>query len=222
MQADLADIVRVVDLVGVGVNGLLGGEIARRERLDPVGFAVLAILSGLGGGMIRDTLLQGGPPVALTDTWYLIVAIGAAAVAYVFPFEGKVWNRIYPSLDGLALGTWAAVGTQKTLSLGLGWLPALMLGTITAVGGGMVRDVVLARRPAFLGGNTLYATCAIIASGVAIALNGLVTAEVGVLAATAVGAPMVLIAKARGWTLPGESARVGVRAIRRRYPRQSS
>lgn len=74
MQADLTDIVRVVDLVGVGVHGLLGGEITRHERLDPVGFAVLAILSGLGGGMIRDTLLQGGPPVALTDTWYLIVA----------------------------------------------------------------------------------------------------------------------------------------------------
>ncbi|WP_431842315.1 TRIC cation channel family protein [Calidifontibacter indicus] len=89
-------------------------------------------------------------------------------------------------------------------------------------GGGMVRDVVLARRPAFLAGNTLYDTCAITASGVAIALNGLMTAQVGVLAATAVGAPMVLIAKARGWTLPGDSARVGVRAIKRRYPRQSS
>ena len=221
MTTDLGDIVRTVDLIGVAVNGLLGAEIARRERLDPVGFAVLAILSGLGGGMIRDTLLQQGTPVALTDSWYLVVAIAAAAVGYTLQFEGRLWNRVYPALDGLALGTWAAVGTQKSLSAGLGWLPSLLLGTITAVGGGMVRDVVLARRPAFLGGNTLYATCAIIASGVAIMLNGLVTAEVGVLAATAVGAPMVLIAKARGWTLPGESARVGVQAIKRRYPRQS-
>lgn len=222
MAADLADIVRVVDLVGVAVNGLLGGEIARRERLDPIGFAVLGILSALGGGLLRDTLLQQGTPVALTDSYYLYVAIAAAAVAFTLPFEGRVWNATYPSLDGLALGTWAAVGTQKALSHGLGWLPALLLGTITAVGGGMIRDVVLARRPAFLGGNTLYATCAIIASLVAIMLNGLVTAEVAVLAAAAVGAPLVVIAKARGWRLPGESAREGVRAIRRRYPARRS
>lgn len=86
----------------------------------------------------------------------------------------------------------------------------------------MIRDIVLARRPAFLGGNTLYATCAIIACGVAILLNGLVTAEVAVLVSAAIGAPLVVIAKARGWKLPGESAREGVRAIRRRYPRTPS
>lgn len=222
MSADLGDIIRIVDLVGVAVNGLLGGEIARRERLDPIGFAVLGILSALGGGMLRDTLLQRGTPVALTDPWYLVVALVAALVAFVVPFEGRAWNAIYPSLDGLALGTWAAVGTQKALSFGLGWLPALLLGTITAVGGGMIRDIVLARRPAFLGGNTLYATCAIIACGVAILLNGLVTAEVAVLVSAAIGAPLVVIAKARGWKLPGESAREGVRAIRRRYPRMPS
>lgn len=222
MSADLGDIIRVVDLVGVAVNGLLGGEIARRERLDPIGFAVLGILSALGGGMLRDTLLQRGTPVALTDPWYLVAALVAALVAFVVPFEGRTWNAIYPSLDGLALGTWAAVGTQKALSFGLGWLPALLLGTITAVGGGMIRDIVLARRPAFLGGNTLYATCAIIACGVAILLNGLVTAEVAVLVSAAIGAPLVVVAKARGWKLPGESAREGVRAIRRRYPRTPS
>ena len=222
MSADLGDIIRVVDLVGVAVNGLLGGEIARRERLDPIGFAVLGILSALGGGMLRGTLLQRGTPVALTDPWYLVVALVAALVAFVVPFEGRTWNAIYPSLDGLALGTWAAVGTQKALSFGLGWLPALLLGTITAVGGGMIRDIVLARRPAFLGGNTLYATCAIIACGVAILLNGLVTAEVAVLVSAAIGAPLVVVAKARGWKLPGESAREGVRAIRRRYPRTPS
>ncbi|GAB3579385.1 trimeric intracellular cation channel family protein [Calidifontibacter terrae] len=216
----LADIVRAVDLIGVAANGLLGGEIARRERLDPVGFTVLAIISALGGGLLRDTLLQRGTPVALTDSAYLMTAVGAAVVAYLITFEGRLWNRIYPALDGLALGTWAAVGTQKSLSYGLGWLPSLLLGVITAVGGGMVRDIILSRRPAFLGGNTLYATCAIISSGVAILLNGFVTPEIGILAATAIGAPMVIIAKHRGWTLPGESARQGVRAIRRRYPRQ--
>ena len=79
--------------------------------------------------------------------------------------RGRVWNRVWPVVDALALGCWAATGAQKTLAVGLGWLPAVLLGTITAVGGGAVRDVVLRQLPAILGGNTLYATCAALASG---------------------------------------------------------
>lgn len=216
MGTDLADVVRFVDLFGVVVNGLLGAEIARRERLDPVGFAVMAILSALGGGLIRDTLLQNGPPVALTDPAYLICALGTAAVAWLIQFEGALWNRVYPTLDGLALGTWAAAGTQKSLAAGLGVLPAILLGVITAIGGGMVRDVVLNHRPAVLGGNTLYATCAIFCAGLAAALTGLTSPEIATLIAAAVGAPMVALAKARGWRLPDESAREAFRALRRR------
>jgi uncharacterized membrane protein YeiH len=63
----VGEFLRVIDLAGVFANALLGGIVAREQRMDPVGFVVLAILSGLGGGIIRDTLLQHGPPVALTD-----------------------------------------------------------------------------------------------------------------------------------------------------------
>ena len=98
-----------------------------------------------------------------------------------------MWARLLPVVDALALGCWAATGAQKTLAYGLGWLPAVLLGTITAVGGGFVRDVVLRRIPAVLGGNTLYATCALAASGVMVVLFRAGHPTAGPVAATAWG-----------------------------------
>jgi len=198
----VAETIRAIDLIGVFANAVLGGVMARKERLDPVGFAVLAILSGLGGGLIRDTLLQRGTPVALVDISYVLTALAGAALAFVLHVEGRAWDRVFPFVDALAIGCWAAVGAQKALSFGLGWLPAVLLGTITAVGGGMVRDVVLRRIPAIFGGNTLYATSALVASGVMVLLYRLSHPTVGLVVATLTGAGLTLLARWRGWQLP--------------------
>ena len=198
----LSELFRGIDLMGVFANAMLGGVMARAQRLDPVGFATLAILSGLGGGLIRDTLLQHGTPVALTDYAYVLTALAGAAVAFVVGVEGRTWDRAFPVMDALAVGCWASAGSQKTLAVGLGWLPAVLLGTITAVGGGMVRDVVLRRIPAIFGGNTLYATCALIASGVMVGLYDAGLTSVGLVLSTVVGAVLVLLARWRGWHLP--------------------
>jgi uncharacterized membrane protein YeiH len=198
----IAETFRVIDLIGVFANAVLGGVMARAERLDPVGFGVLAILSGLGGGLIRDTLLQKGTPVALVDPSYILTALAGAALAFVLHVEGRVWDRVFPFVDALALGCWAAVGAQKTLGFGLGWLPAVLLGTITAVGGGMVRDVVLRRIPLIFGGTTLYATCALVASGVMVLLYRLGHPTIGLVAATLTGAGLTLLARWRNWQLP--------------------
>ena len=108
-------------------------------------------------------------------------------------------------VDAIALGTWGAVGAQKALSAGLGWLPAILLGTVTAVGGGMIRDVLVQRTPIVFGGNTLYATCASAAAAVAVALDG-ITAQnwqgATTMLAAAVGATFCLVAYRRGWRLP--------------------
>jgi uncharacterized membrane protein YeiH len=202
----VSDVFRVIDLTGVFASAALGGVIARKERLDPIGFAVLALLSGLGGGIIRDTLLQHGPPVALTDYGYVLTALTAATVTFVVNVEGRVWNGAWPIIDAIALGAWAAAGAQKTLAVGLGWLPAVLLGTITAVGGGLVRDVVLGRTPGILGGNTLYATCAIAASALMVVFQRNDAASAGLIVATAVGAALCLLARWRGWTLPSGDA----------------
>ncbi len=198
----VSEVFRVLDLTGVFGNAVLGGIIARREKLDPIGFAVLAVLSGLGGGLLRDVLLQHGPPVALTDYAYLLTAFAGAAASYLAHVQGRVWDRVWPVVDAVALGCWACTGAQKTLAVALGWLPAVLLGVITAVGGGAIRDIVLRRVPGVLGGNTLYATAALAAAGTLVLLTSLGQAAWGSIAGLAVGAGLCLLARWRGWILP--------------------
>ncbi|GCA99933.1 trimeric intracellular cation channel family protein [Mycolicibacterium sp. NCC-Tsukiji] len=202
-MSTIGELFAVIDLVGVLTNAILGGIVARDERMDPIGFLTLALLSGLGGGIIRDTLLQHGPPVALTDFRYALCAVIGAAIAFLMPIGGRGWRAVFPYVDALALGCWATAGAQKTLSLGLGWVPALLLGTITAVGGGALRDLTTHRVPQIFGGNTLYATSALAASAVVAGFWNLGLAQTGVLVGTAVGAGLCLISRRRGWQLWG-------------------
>lgn len=199
---NVGDLIRIVDLAGVLGNAILGGIAARSARLDLVGFGILAILSGLGGGIIRDTLLQNGVPVAFTDPYYLILAIIGAVIAFVLPLQGKWTQRPLVLVDALAVGCWSAVGVQKALDAGLGFLPAVILGMITAVGGGMVRDVLLMRVPSIFGGNTLYATSSFAACIVTLAFSELGQPDVGAVAAILTGAALSLLARRFGWVLP--------------------
>jgi len=198
----LGRIFLVIDLTGVLANAALGGVLARTELLDPIGFGALAILSGLGGGLIRDTLLQHGPPVALTHDAYLVAAVAGAAIVFFVPVRGRFWDAWFPYVDAVALGCWAASGAQRTLATGLGWLPAVLLGATTAVGGGAVRDIVLRRVPAIFAGNTLYATSAVIGSAVMVGVSRAGHPAVGLVASAATGAGVSMLARWRGWQLP--------------------
>ena len=195
-------IIRVVDLAGVLANAMLGGLAARTARLDIFGFVVIAIASGLGGGMIRDVLLGTGPVVALSDPLYLFVAIAGALIVAVIPFSSPRSALALVVVDAFAVGAWAAVGTQRGLAAGLSWLPAMLLGVVTAVGGGMVRDLLLVRRPAVLGGNTLYATSALAATVVVVVFSIVDLPIVGTLLALVVGATISLLARRFRWMLP--------------------
>lgn len=195
---------RAVDLLGVLVNALLGGAIARALKLDAIGFLVLAVLSGLGGGMIRDVLLQGGQPVALTDPAYLTTAMIGTLIAFVLSFESRGANRVLIVADSLSLGCWAATGTSKALGAGLGWVPAIMLGLITAVGGGAVRDIAVGRIPAIFGGNTLYASGALVGSIEMVVLWELGRPNWGMAVAIVSAAALTVVARRQGWRLPGQ------------------
>ena len=198
----LPDLFRALDLTGVFVNGILGGLIARRKKFDAVGFAFLAVISALGGGMLRDVMLQAGPPVFLTDATYPLTALAGAAVAFVAKFDQKWWNRGFILADALVLGCWAATGAAKTLGLGLGWFAAIILGTTTAVGGGMIRDIAVGRIPAIFGGTTLYATAAIVGAAVLTAMAPFFTVNLAMLCATIVGFVLCVVARWRRWKLP--------------------
>ena len=195
-------IYRVIDLTGVFINGILGGTIARRRRFDAIGFGILAILSGLGGGLVRDTFLQKGLPAALAEPIYLGVAIAGAGVAMLVTLERRLWEQVLRIGDGIVLGVWAVTGTIKALSLGLTWPSALLLGMITAVGGGMIRDVTIGVVPAVFGGNTLYATCALLGSGMMIAFHSIGLDSIGMVVSAAAASLLSIVAYYRGWALP--------------------
>lgn len=202
LNQSLPDLFRFIDLTGVFLNGIIGGRLARQKRFDAVGFAVLAIMSALGGGMVRDTLLQAGPPVALTDPYYLGTALVGATIAFLWKLDSRLAGRLIVVADGIVLGTWAATGAGKTLALGFGIMPAIMLGMITAVGGGMIRDVSAGNVPMVFGGNNLYATPAAVASIVMVIFSFQDLQMLGMLAATIVGSSFTVVAHWRKWQLP--------------------
>jgi uncharacterized membrane protein YeiH len=198
----VAEVTRALDLSGVFTNGVLGGVLARDRDLDLFGFLVIGVVSGLGGGVIRDTLLQHGTPVALTDYTYIATATAATLLAFVFDLSRHTSRLAFTLLDGAALSVWAVAGAQKTLAAGLGWLPAVLLGTITAVGGGVVRDLLLGRIPRVFGGSPLYATIAALVSVVMVVCSGLGVPTLGILVGVVGGTLLRLAALTWGWMLP--------------------
>lgn len=212
-----------LDLIGVFFNAVVGAVIARNARLDPLGLGVLAIMSGLGGGLIRDTILQAGPPLAIVDWRYFTTAIAGALIVTLVRIEGRWFERLYLPIDALAVGCWAAAGAAKTIGLGHGWLPAILMGTITAVGGSFVRDMVLRQVPSILGGNTLYATWAMVAAAITVVGADLGYTALGSVVATLAGAGLVLLSRYKHWALPeGDDAVTVGHAVQRMLARRTS
>ncbi|WP_338118071.1 trimeric intracellular cation channel family protein [Streptomyces coryli] len=193
---------RYLDLAGVFASALLGGAIARVERLDLFGFLAVGIVSGLGGGLVRDVLLQHGTPVALTDVAYLPTAIAGSLIAFVISISQHAWDRLFTVLDAAVIGFWAVTGAHMTLAAGLGWLPAVLLGTMTAVGGGVARDLMLGRIPAVFGGNAMYATVAMITAAIMVLCSYLDAPALGIILGIVVSLVFRVLAVRRGWSLP--------------------
>ena len=216
LPASLTDTFRVLDLCGVLLNGVLGGLIARRKNFDLVGFVVLAMLTATAGGILRDVMIQAGPPFALTDPYYLYAACLGATVAWFVPLTSRPTRRLLVVADAVVLGCWAATGASKALTHGLGVMPALLLGCLTAIGGSMIRDVAVGETPAVFGGNKLYAIPALIAAGTQVlAVRTGVADAHAMLVSTAVGAGLCLLAYWRSWRLPVIADRERRRAGRR-------
>lgn len=196
------DLLRALDLIGVVVMGITGGALASRLRFDAVGFAVIGIVSGLGGGILRDLILDQGVPAAFAGPWYLVCALGGAAFSYIVAAEGAPWRHAMTLLDALALGLWAAAGTAKSLVVGLDPLPAILLGVLSAVGGGAIRDLLVGRVPGIFGGGPLYATSALVTAVTAWAVYAARLPGWSILAAVALGSGLAIVSAWRRWWLP--------------------
>ncbi|WP_326823486.1 trimeric intracellular cation channel family protein [Streptosporangium sp. NBC_01639] len=160
---------QLLDLVGIFVFALSGALVGVRKRLDVVGMAVLAEMTALGGGIVRDLVLN-VRPAAFSSTGYVLVPIAATAI--VFFWHPHV-QRVMPAvdvLDAAGLGLFCAVGTEKAMNFGLSPLHGALLGVTTAVGGGILRDILAGQIPNLLYDRQLYAVPAMLGSAVMAAL----------------------------------------------------
>ena len=160
-------LILVLNLVGTFVFGLSGGMSGVRVRLDLFGAVVLAVVVGIAGGTIRD-LLIGTPPATFRDWRYLAVAGGAGlVVSLAHPAINRL-QRPIQALDAAGLAVFCVTGAATALAHRLGVVDSVILGAITGIGGGMVRDVLVREIPTVLRGG-LYAIPALVGAGIVVA-----------------------------------------------------
>ena len=160
-----------LDLLTIGIGSLQGALFAIfYKRFDLVGVIAVAILAGLGGGILRDVLLAVGRPAAMQDR-YIITAIAAVVTALIIGrwFKSAVNSVVF--LDSVAMSLFAVAGTYKALINSTSDLVAILLGVITAVGGGVLRDVVCRITPQIFTGGPLYATASAIGAILFVLIN---------------------------------------------------
>lgn len=150
-----------LDLAGVIVFALSGVIIACRSRMDPFGMLVLAAMTGIGGGTLRDLLLGIRPVFWVTDPTYLWVTIITVVSSIIgFHYIHRLSRIVLPVLDAFGLAIFTIIGAHKALALGHGGTVAVLMGLLTGVAGGMLRDV-LARRVPMVLRQEIYATASI-------------------------------------------------------------
>ena len=149
------------ELLAVVVAAATGALTARENKLDLVGAIGLAVLVSLGGGLIRDVILQEGNVYILHQPLALPVAVATATAVFTFPVMVEKPDRLVAVLDIFSVGLFAVMGADKTMLYGYPAITCVMMGFFTAVGGGLLRDVCLARVPYIFQRSNLYAIAAI-------------------------------------------------------------
>ena len=198
----MATLLVALDLLGTFVFALSGALVGVRHRLDLFGVLVLAFAAATAGGILRDLVIGAVPPPAIADPRYLVVPAVAGLVTF---FWHPVVTRLQAAvlvLDGAGLALFAVSGAFKALAFGLGPVAAVLLGGLTGIGGGMVRDVLVSEVPTVFRAE-LYAVAALAGAGVVVAGDA-----IGLPApAVAIGGALVcfglrMIGMRRGWRLP--------------------
>jgi len=199
----------VFEAAGVAVFALTGALVAARKGMDPFGFILLATVTGVGGGTLRDLLL--GRTVAWVEhpadvLVTTAVALAVWLVAWRAPrrLDGWAAHRLLLWADAAGLALFAVVGTQKALAAGVPALSAIALGAMTASFGGILRDVLAGDRPMVLWSRDFYVTAAALGAGVTALLAGFeVDATVAVLGGLFAGFGLRAGSLLFGWSFPG-------------------
>lgn len=152
---------RVLDYLGTFVFAVSGSIAAARKEMDVYGSVVLALVTALGGGMLRDVLIGRTPAAAFSDPWYLIIAFLGAICVFMFFKPLSLLPYPLRIMDAIGLGVFAVIGFSIARSRDISWLGAIMLGTISGTGGGMIRDLLCLRVPLVLQ-REIYAVAALV------------------------------------------------------------
>ncbi len=191
-----------LDLIGTIVFALSGALVAVRLRMDLFGVLVLAFVTATSGGILRDLLIGAVPPASVASTKPLMLSVAAGLFTFVFPKLVARLDSPVQVFDAAGLGTFAVAGAAKALAYGVPPVMAALLGMVTGIGGGMVRDVLAAEVPVVLKAE-IYAVAAL--CGAAVVVIGWVT---GMPSTPTAIAGLVLcfvlrmLAVWRGWRLP--------------------
>jgi uncharacterized membrane protein YeiH len=204
----LRTVVLVLDLGGTCVFALSGAALGIRHKLDIFGVLVLSVVAATAGGIMRDVLIGATPPAAILDYRYLVVCILAGlALFFLYPFRDQthIRDRLRTPvlvLDAAGLALFAVAGALKALAFHLGPLQAVLIGGLTAVGGGVVRDVLVSEVPTVLY-SELYAVAAL-AGATVVAVGRVLNypSDTTAVAGAALCFVLRLIAIHRGWRLP--------------------
>ena len=197
-----ATLLLTLDLIGTFVFALSGAASGVKHRLDAFGVGVVAFVAGNAGGVTRDLLIGAVPPAAINDWRYIAVSLAAGAVTFVWYPNVKRLQPLVLLFDAAGLGLFAVAGTQKALAVGINPLVSALLGMLTGIGGGVVRDLLVNEIPVVLRAD-LYALAAL--AGAAVVVGGhfvhwppTATTIAGAILCFAIR----LLAIQRGWSLP--------------------
>lgn len=203
---NLAPLLFALDLAGTFVFGISGAIAAIEKRLDLFGVMVLAFVTALAGGILRDVLIGSVPPQGVSDWRFPAAAFAAGAIVFVGYRAIKRLDRAVMIFDAAGLSLFAVAGAQKALAYGLNPFMAALLGVVTAVGGGTIRDMLLAEIPKVLRVD-IYAVAALAGAGIVsigyeMALPPVPVALVG----AAVCFFLRIVSIRRRWSLPSSPA----------------
>lgn len=167
-------VIYLLGMFGVAVFAVSGALTAGRKSLDLFGVIVIAVITAIGGGTIRDVLLDKRPIFWIADPTYLLVAVGAASLTIVYTWVHRPPRSSLLVADAFGLALFTIVGAQMAAAAGVQSLIVVLMGTITGVAGGILRDVLCAEVPLILR-REIYATAAIAGAALYVALE-----EIGV------------------------------------------
>jgi uncharacterized membrane protein YeiH len=193
-----------IDLAAIVIGALTGGLLAAREGFAVSGVLLLAVSGGLGGGLIRDMLLGDLPPVALTNQGYLPAVAITAAVTFFFSGWLSRLTGLLVVLDAATLGLFTVIGAQKAQLAGLPSASVVFIGTVTAVGGAVIRDVLLAQRADIVQPGPYNAVAALIGAAALTVLAGPLNLDPLPVAAIVIVlvAGLRVLSVWRGWEAP--------------------